>query len=150
MATATYTTVQLLTPHGIKHRRVSTAPPRPATADEIPLIDLQPINGDAAARKDLAAKVKAAAENNGFFYVYNHGIPEDLIQSALAHAKDFFAQPVEEKEKSSFHLSGKQSSGYHGVGTTQINSKETKGAYNPYYSNEFHDNGSTWGFQEQV
>lgn len=137
MATATYTTVQLLTPNGIQHRRVSTAPPRPATADEIPLIDLQPINGDAAARKALAAKVRAAAESNGFFYVYNHGIPEELIQSALVHAKEFFAQPQTEKEKVSFHKSGAQSCGYHGVGTTQINSKETKGACNACDSSNF-------------
>ena len=35
-----YTTIELLTPAGPEFRRVSTAPPRPATRNEIPVIDL--------------------------------------------------------------------------------------------------------------
>ncbi|KAH8659884.1 hypothetical protein BX600DRAFT_414859 [Xylariales sp. PMI_506] len=126
MATVTYTEIELLTPKGPERRLVSTAPPRLPTADEIPLIDLTPINGDADARKQLAAKFKAAAENTGFFYIYNHGISDELIQSALTQAKSFFNQSLEEKEKIAYHKSGEKLCGFHGVGSTQINNKETR------------------------
>ncbi|KAL4892502.1 2OG-Fe(II) oxygenase superfamily protein [Aspergillus ambiguus] len=120
-----YTYVELLTLKGPEYRRVSTAPPRPPTDGEIPLIDLTNIDGTLEEKKALAVKVKAAAENTGFFYVHNHGISEQLIQRALSQAKAFFAQPTTQKEKVSFRNSG-ASSGYHGLGSTQINRTETR------------------------
>ncbi|KAJ5584452.1 uncharacterized protein N7459_004252 [Penicillium hispanicum] len=122
-----YTQIELLTLHGPEFRRVSTAPPRLPTDDEIPVIDLRKIDGDLEARKAIAAQVKGAAENTGFFYIENHGISEDLIQSALAKAQLFFNQPHAEKERVS-HENSKHSDGYHGVG----NRKETFSLrYNP-------------------
>ncbi|KAF9890662.1 hypothetical protein FE257_005793 [Aspergillus nanangensis] len=123
--TKTYTHVELLTLKGPEYRRVSTAPPRPPTDDEIPIIDLTTIDGTLEEKKQLAEKVRLAAENTGFFYVRNHGIPEDLIQHALSEAKNFFSQPQREKEKIAFRKTG-ISSGYHGVGSTQINRAETR------------------------
>ncbi|RAL07822.1 isopenicillin N synthase family dioxygenase [Aspergillus homomorphus CBS 101889] len=126
MATETqYTHVELLTLTGPEYRRVSTAPPRLPTEDEIPIIDLNPIDGDFQERKDLASKIRAAAENTGFFYVKNHGIPEDLIQEALSQAKAFFHQPEEGKQKVA-SAKMKQMDGFHGVGSTQINKTESK------------------------
>jgi isopenicillin N synthase-like dioxygenase len=58
--------------------------------------------------------------------VKNHGIPEELIQRALGVAKSFFEQTAEDKEKVS-HVRAKHNDGYHGVGTTQINNKESRG-----------------------
>lgn len=121
-----YTQVELLTLHGPEFRRVSTAPPRLPTAEEIPIIDLSSVDGDLNARKAIAAQVRAAAENTGFFYIKNHGISEDLIQNALEKAQTFFNQPDELKDRVS-HKKTKQSDGFHGVGTTQINKTETKG-----------------------
>ncbi|KAL4782611.1 2OG-Fe(II) oxygenase superfamily protein [Aspergillus varians] len=120
-----YTQLELRTLNGPEYRRVSTAPPRIPTQDEIPVIDLSPINGDLEARKQVASKIRAAAENTGFFYIKNHGIPEALIQSALHQAQAFFNQTFEEKEKVS-HSRSKHNDGYHGVGTTQINNKESR------------------------
>jgi isopenicillin N synthase-like dioxygenase len=116
---AQYTQVELLTLHGPVFRRVSTAPPRLATDDEIPIIDLSMIDGDFEARKNIASKFKAAAENIGFFYIKNHGISEELIEKALTSAQAFFVQTDEQK-----HL---VHDGYRAIGTTQINKKETKG-----------------------
>ncbi|KAJ5167959.1 uncharacterized protein N7482_003553 [Penicillium canariense] len=126
MATMTqYTQVELLTLHGPEFRRVSTAPPRPPTEDEIPIIDLGTIDCGFQARKDIASQVKAAAENTGFFYIKNHGIPEELLQRALSKAQAFFAQTDEQKElvsnKKSTHADG-----FHGVGSTQVNKTETR------------------------
>ncbi|KAL2817909.1 2OG-Fe(II) oxygenase superfamily protein [Aspergillus cavernicola] len=122
---AEYTQLELRTLNGPEYRRVSTAPPRIPTADEIPIIDLTPIDGDLDARKQIASKIRAAAENTGFFYIKNHGIPEELIQRALHQAQSFFNQSAEEKEKVS-HSKSKHNDGYHGVGTTQINNKESR------------------------
>jgi isopenicillin N synthase-like dioxygenase len=121
-----YTQIELLTLSGPEYRRVSTAPPRPPTEDEIPIIDLSSIDGDIEDRKAIASKIKSAAENTGFFYIKNHGIAEELIQSALSQAKTFFNQPDEKKELVSSKKS-KLSDGWHGLGTTQVNKTETRG-----------------------
>jgi isopenicillin N synthase-like dioxygenase len=123
---AQYTTVQLLTPNGPVSRRVRCGEPRTPTLDEMPIIDLSSLDGDATARKALATKIKLAAENTGFFYVCNHGIPQDLIQEAVQQIKAFFNQSPEDKDRVAFTKAGKFC-GYHGVGTTQINNQETKG-----------------------
>ncbi|KAL2202657.1 Clavaminate synthase-like protein [Sarocladium strictum] len=123
--TATYTTVQLMTPDGPVFRRVRSGKPRSPTLDEMPIIDLSSMHGDETARKMLAAQIRAAAENTGFFYVRNHGIPQNLIQQALEQVKVFFNQSPEDKDRVAFDKAGKFC-GYHGVGSTQINNKETR------------------------
>jgi isopenicillin N synthase-like dioxygenase len=117
-----YTQVELLTLSGPEFRRVSTAPPRQPTDDEIPIIDLASIDKDLEARKTIASKVRIAAENTGFFYIKNHGISEELIQKALSQAKAFFDQPIERKQ-----LASSKSDGWHGLGSSQINKTETRG-----------------------
>jgi isopenicillin N synthase-like dioxygenase len=57
---------------------MSSAPPRAATAKEIPIIDLSKMSsGNIEDRRDIAMKIKAAAENTGFFYTKSHGIDEE-------------------------------------------------------------------------
>jgi isopenicillin N synthase-like dioxygenase len=126
----TYTTLELATAEGPQYRQVSTAPPRKPTAEEIPIIDLSNLDDDYASRAAIAAKVKVAAENTGFFYVKNHGISESMISSALDRVKTFFDQTPEEKEEILFSRCGR-AGGYNGVGSTQINKTETAGMYNP-------------------
>ncbi|OKL61228.1 hypothetical protein UA08_03483 [Talaromyces atroroseus] len=125
MASEGYTHVELLTLSGPEYRRVSKAPPRIPTADEIPIINLTAIDGDLNSRKQLAAEVRAASQNTGFFYIRNHGIPESLIKDALSQAQAFFAQPEAEKEKASIRKSS-SFNGYYGVGSTQVNRTESK------------------------
>lgn len=78
---------------------VSTATPRLPTDDEIPVIDLTPIDDTLKERKTLASSIEAASENTGFFYIRNHGIPEELIQNSLSQVKTFFNQPLSQKMK---------------------------------------------------
>ncbi|KAJ5382716.1 Oxoglutarate/iron-dependent dioxygenase [Penicillium concentricum] len=120
-----YTQVELLTLSGSEFRRVSTAPPRLPTEDEIPIIDLASIDRDLEARKIIASKVRVAAENTGFFYIKNHGISEELIQKALSQAKAFFDQPIEKKQLASSKTQ-KNADGWHGLGSSQINKTETR------------------------
>ena len=120
--------LQLNGGQGPVFREVSTAAPRPATEDEIPIIDLSPLDGDLEARKGLAAKIRAASENTGFFYIKNHGISEDFIQHTLSLAKQFFAQPLSDKEKLARH--GDIFAGYIPVGVAQSNrTDQFKGMY---------------------
>jgi isopenicillin N synthase-like dioxygenase len=73
---------------------------RQADPAEIPVIDTAAlIGGDAATRKRIAAQIADAAENTGFFYVVNHGVPRALIDGVLACAQAFFALPDSEKLK---------------------------------------------------
>ncbi|THH27604.1 hypothetical protein EUX98_g6588 [Antrodiella citrinella] len=52
---------------------------------------------DAASRRALADAVRDACIHVGFLYVKNHGIPEPVIDNALAASKRFFSLPNEQK-----------------------------------------------------
>jgi hypothetical protein len=72
---------------GPVYREISSAPPRAATAKEIPIIDLSNINSkNLEDRKSIALEIKAAAENTGFFYIENHGVDEGVIENAKQSA----------------------------------------------------------------
>lgn len=71
--------------HGNVYREISSAAPRAATAAEIPIIDLSNVaSSKFEDRMSIASKIKAAAENTGFFYIQNHGVDEEVIDNAKA------------------------------------------------------------------
>lgn len=75
----------------------------------IPLIDLtgalQPgVPGSAAVEK-VASQLRAACMGPGFFYVLNHGVPQELVASQFALAQQFFDLPLADKEAISLHRS---------------------------------------------
>jgi hypothetical protein len=90
MSTTTTTTIapstsklELRTAYGPVFRDVLNTPPRDCTASEIPIIDLSPLySPNIEDRKALAKTIRAAAVNTGFFYIKNHGIPEETIANA--------------------------------------------------------------------
>lgn len=91
--------LELRSAYGPVYRDVLQTPPRDCNPSEVPIIDLSNIySSDLNARKHLAATIRNAAENTGFFYIKNHGIPDSAINAALAQAKVFFAQPTEKKQ----------------------------------------------------
>jgi len=80
--------------------------------DEIPIIDLAPwFQGNAMEQKKVADKVVSACCISGFFYIINHQVPQQLLTSVFDVASNFFALPVQEKEKVSFEL-GNKNRGY--------------------------------------
>lgn len=91
--------LELRSAYGPVYRDVLKTPPRDCNPSEVPIIDLSGIYGDLAARTALAATIRDAAENTGFFYIKNHGIPSTTIDAALAQAKTFFAQPTDKKQE---------------------------------------------------
>jgi isopenicillin N synthase-like dioxygenase len=69
-----------------------------AVAGAIPIIDYGPyFAGVPGALDRLAAAVAQACETIGFFYAANHGVPDELIDRALAAARRFHALPLAEK-----------------------------------------------------
>ena len=71
---------------------------------EIPVIDVSPLRGtDGGALQQLAEEIRMACSRVGFFYIKNHGIPQDVIARAYARSKEFFALP--EREKQRYHIS---------------------------------------------
>lgn len=67
----------------------------PPKVAPIPVIDLDPSRAPA----EIAADIRAAAVDTGFFYVQNHGVDQRLIDAAFAAVKRFFDLPLEAKER---------------------------------------------------
>lgn len=67
-------------------------------APTIPVIDLAPfIDGDPAARAEIAGEIDRACREIGFFTVVGHGVDPALIARTRQAAVDFFALPAAEK-----------------------------------------------------
>ncbi|KAI5981507.1 hypothetical protein EDC04DRAFT_2874881 [Pisolithus marmoratus] len=72
----------------------------------IDLIDLSNATStDPALRRSLAADIRNACVAVGFFYVKNHGIPEEVINKAVGASESFFSLPVETKMKANIRAS---------------------------------------------
>jgi len=68
--------------------------------EEIPVLDLKLyLEGAPGERERLAQELRYAQENIGFYYIKNHGIPQDLVDRMFAQTARFHAQPLEEKLK---------------------------------------------------
>lgn len=94
MATTTISKLQLRTAYGPVFRDVLNTPPRNCTAEEIPMIDLEPLYSTKLEdRKGLASEIRAAAVNTGFFYIKNHGIDEKTIADAKKQLLAFVTPP---------------------------------------------------------
>lgn len=74
------------------------AAPRPATRDEVPILDLTPLN-QGGSLAGLARELRRACETIGFFYVANHGAPGDVVDNVFAATRRYFAEPHEQRMK---------------------------------------------------
>lgn len=90
---------------------------------EAPVVDMERWRiGDEIDRDVIAHQVATAAKSFGFFYVRNHGIPDNVTASAVEAMRTFFALPDEykyevEADKS---RSMKTARGYINVGDEQL------------------------------
>lgn len=72
----------------------------PEVSAEIPVLDVAPyLAGEKGALDALAAEVRRAQEQIGFYYIVGHGVPQALIDDSFAALARFFAQPMDEKLK---------------------------------------------------
>ena len=90
----------------------------------IPQVDFEPfLNGDGAARRRVAAEIRAACSEFGFLNVANLPLPEGLLDRVSAKAKEFFALPAEVKQaigRSDLDVI----SGYVGVAVEHLDTKQ--------------------------
>jgi len=64
----------------------------------IPVIDLAPwFAGSPVQRERLCRRIGRVGHRTGFFYIVNHGIPDDVTADYLAAMKAFFALPTAAK-----------------------------------------------------
>lgn len=62
--------------------------------DAVPTVDFAGmLSDDPRARQHVAAALRDACSRVGFFYLTNHGVPEELIERAFAATRTFFALP---------------------------------------------------------
>ncbi|TFK23413.1 Clavaminate synthase-like protein [Coprinopsis marcescibilis] len=77
-----------------------------STFEDIPVIDAAPaFSTNEAERRKLADKIRDASINVGFFYLKNHGIPDNAVTDALAAGKQFFSLPDRVKMELDAHKS---------------------------------------------
>lgn len=69
----------------------------------LPILDYAQFVAGGAEREQFLKNLRYAAHEIGFFYLKNHGIPQDLITKAQALSKDFFNLPLEERK--AIHMS---------------------------------------------
>lgn len=120
------TKLELRTALGPVYRDVLCNPPRDCTPEEIPVIDLEPIfSDDLAERQKVAAQIRTAAVNTGFFYIRNHGIPAVTIAKCKQQVLNFMAQPAEAKESVSARKYSRFFSGYTSPASTNISPSES-------------------------
>ena len=70
--------------------------PRAATRDEVPLLDLTPLN-EGKPLGGLAREFRRACETIGFFYAGNHGVPRAVVDGVFDATRRYFALPEEKR-----------------------------------------------------
>jgi len=66
----------------------------------VPIIDMAPLfDGSDDGARSVAAKIRQASIEVGFFYVRGHNISQDLMGDMLGAAKAFFLRPEERKRQ---------------------------------------------------
>ena len=79
-------------------------PARPAKEGEIPLIDVSCLaKKDKQAMRATADQIRTACERIGFFYIVNHGVPEQVIEGVFRESRRFFDQPASFKQRLVFN-----------------------------------------------
>lgn len=94
----------------------------------VPLVDIDPfLNGSDADRDAVARRVDAACRDSGFLMVTGHGVPVELMARYEKHLTDFFALPLEEKQR--IGVTRDSNRGYRGRDATAL--AHSRGDYTP-------------------
>ncbi|SDI38700.1 isopenicillin N synthase family dioxygenase [Pseudomonas panipatensis] len=80
----------------------------------IPVVDMAGVGaGDAASLRRAGEAIHRACTEIGFFYIVNHGVPQAVIDEAMAAAREFFALPLETKAQVAVNARHR---GFHRIG----------------------------------
>ena len=66
--------------------------------DAIPVIDLSPLSDGAAGERFVGRQLRDTVQRIGFFYVKNHGVPQQKIDRAIETGAQFFHMDRAQKE----------------------------------------------------
>ncbi|GAA4330873.1 2-oxoglutarate and iron-dependent oxygenase domain-containing protein [Pigmentiphaga soli] len=70
----------------------------PDSDEEIPVLDLAPyLEGSESGRAKVARELGRISQRVGFFYVKNHGVPQELVDNVFTQARRFHSLPEEVK-----------------------------------------------------
>jgi isopenicillin N synthase-like dioxygenase len=65
----------------------------------LPVIDIGGLSSNSSGeRQSVAAHIRAACLDNGFFYIVNHGVPATLVDALLVETRQFFDSPAAVKD----------------------------------------------------
>lgn len=68
--------------------------------ETIPIIDFDLfLNGTDEDQKRISLEIHDACTKTGFFYLFNHGIDQNLIENVYHQSERFFNQTIDEKMK---------------------------------------------------
>ena len=84
--------------------------------NSIPIINVAPLVTQQGDRAAIAAELRKACSEFGFFYIVGHSISEELQGRLEKYSQQFFAQPKEEKMKIKMALGGRAWRGFFPVG----------------------------------
>jgi isopenicillin N synthase-like dioxygenase len=69
--------------------------------NQLPIIDVSGLSSSKRERREAVGEaIRSACIDKGFFYIANHGVPQGLIDAAMAETKNFFDLPVEARSPS--------------------------------------------------
>ena len=109
----------------------------------IPVIDFAPaFKGEPGALDAVAAQVRHACENVGFFYMAGHGVPQEVIDGAFDASREFHAQSVDDKMRLKIN---ENNIGYLPVNQSMQRASTVHKAVRPNYNESFfisHDRGA--------
>lgn len=102
---------------------------------EIPGLDLGPyMKGEPGALDKLASQLRYVLENIGFFYIENHGVPQDIIDRCFAASARFHALPMERKQAVKIDT---HNIGYLGLNQSMQKHSKVELARKPNYNESF-------------
>jgi len=82
----------------------------------VPVIDVADLVAGTEGKQAVASQLDKACRQSGFFYVVGHGVDAGLQQRLEQLSRQFFAQPIEEKEQIAMAHGGRAWRGYFRVG----------------------------------
>jgi isopenicillin N synthase-like dioxygenase len=78
--------------------QLARKPSRGMSAQRLPVVDMHPfLYGDEAGRQQVAGEIAQASQRYGFFYLTNHGIPQEVVAAGFDAARRFFDLPLEQR-----------------------------------------------------
>src|SRR5215510_14462242 len=82
----------------------------------LPVINVESLIATPSPDKELAAKIRDASREYGFFYVVGHGVDEDLQLRLEQASRDFFDRNLERKREIDMSRGGQAWRGYFPLG----------------------------------